>query len=448
MHVLYCVLSVFGNIIVFATCTILERTAMNIFKLTGLFLIFALLLSFVGCGGNAGKVISEDLRQDILESTDGISSYLFEGSMAMSSTDNPELNISFDYSGAIDLENSNMSMTASGETEESSMEMERYLLTDVLYFGSQSNAFYTQMEVDGVSNGWTTWEAPYSEWEEQDQLALQLETLSFAEVKHSGSETLEGTDCYVLDIVLDEDELVDFAMQQPTVADLLQGFGTEGLGTMVEEMTVKEWVAKDTNRPVKAQMTFSFTIQEVTVNIDTVMRFYDYNSPLNIILPEECTAWLAQENRTAVIETSMGTIEIELYEKRVPVTTANFISLAEDGFYDGLIFYRVIDDFMIQGGDPSGDGTGGSDETIDLEIHPDLKHIDGAISMARSADPNSASSQFFICDGAQAHLDGQYAVFGVVTDGIEFVQAIAAVDTDEDTNKPLADVVITTITIE
>jgi len=145
--------------------------------------------------------------------------------------------------------------------------------------------------------------------------------------------------------------------------------------------------------------------------------------------------------------TSMGTIKFELYENRAPVTTANFISLTQDGFYDGLIFHRIIDDFMIQGGDPEGTGTGGSEETIEREIHPELRHIDGAVSMARSSDPNSASSQFFICDGAQSDLDDGYAVFGLVKEGIEVVRAIAAVETGAN-DKPDADVVMTSITIE
>jgi cyclophilin family peptidyl-prolyl cis-trans isomerase len=158
-------------------------------------------------------------------------------------------------------------------------------------------------------------------------------------------------------------------------------------------------------------------------------------------------AVVVTENRTATIVTSMGTIKLELYEKRAPITTANFIGLAQDGFYDGLIFHRVIDDFMIQGGDPLGNGTGGSGKTIAREIHEELKHIDGAISMARSSNPDSASSQFFICDGAQTFLDDSYAVFGVIIDGIDVVKVIAAVSTNA-SDKPDSDVVMTSVTIE
>jgi len=156
---------------------------------------------------------------------------------------------------------------------------------------------------------------------------------------------------------------------------------------------------------------------------------------------------MADENRTAVIETSKGTIKVALDEKRAPITTANFIKLAESGFYDGLIFHRVIKGFMIQGGDPQGTGMGGAQETINLEIHPELRHDDGAISMARSQNPNSASSQFFICDGAQAFLDNNYATFGQTVEGIDVVRAIAAVATVAN-DRPVETVTMTKVTIE
>ena len=153
-----------------------------------------------------------------------------------------------------------------------------------------------------------------------------------------------------------------------------------------------------------------------------------------------------QENRIANIETSMGAMTVELHEERAPDTTSNFIELANRGFYNDLTFHRVIDDFMIQGGDPKGDGTGGSEKTIKLETHPELTHVDGAVAMARSQHPDSASSQFYICDGAQPMLDGQYAVFGRVTNGMDVVRAIAEVETDSG-NRPIENVTITRITI-
>jgi len=143
-----------------------------------------------------------------------------------------------------------------------------------------------------------------------------------------------------------------------------------------------------------------------------------------------------QENRIAEIDTSYGVITIELFERRAPITTSNFINLSTAGFYDGLLFHRVIDDFVIQTGDPNtrdnnpyNDGSGGSAQTIPLEIHPELTHVDGAVGMARGVELDSASSQFYICDGPQHGLDGDYAVFGVVIDGIDVVRQIAQVET-------------------
>ena len=153
-------------------------------------------------------------------------------------------------------------------------------------------------------------------------------------------------------------------------------------------------------------------------------------------------------NRVAVLETGKGTIRIQFYEDKAPITTANFIRLAKRGFYDGLMFHRVIDDFVIQTGDPLGTGMGGSGETIVLETNKSLTHTDGAVGMARSSNPNSASSQFYICDGPQHRsLDGGYAVFGQVIEGMDVVRAIAAVPTGAN-DKPLLDVVMTKVTIE
>lgn len=124
-----------------------------------------------------------------------------------------------------------------------------------------------------------------------------------------------------------------------------------------------------------------------------------------------------------------GTITVELDGDAAPETVKNFVSLAESGFYDGLTFHRIIDGFMIQGGDPNGDGTGGSEETIPGEFSANgfdnpLSHTRGTISMARSQDYDSASSQFFIMQEDTPSLDGQYAAFGHVTSGMEVVDAI------------------------
>lgn len=134
-------------------------------------------------------------------------------------------------------------------------------------------------------------------------------------------------------------------------------------------------------------------------------------------------------------------IVIELDPAAAPNTVANFISLVEDGFYDGLTFHRVIPGFMIQGGDPAGNGSGGPDYTIKGEFtsngfENNLKHERGVISMARAQDPDSAGSQFFIMVEKASHLDGNYAAFGKVIEGMETVDAIVAVERD-DADKPL-----------
>ena len=132
--------------------------------------------------------------------------------------------------------------------------------------------------------------------------------------------------------------------------------------------------------------------------------------------------------RYTTIETDKGTIKAELYVKQAPITTKNFIDLANSGFYNGLAFHRVEPGFVVQGGDPNGDGTGGSGKTIPLEINPELKHVKGALAMARTQDPNSATSQFYITLAETPFLDGQYAVFGKVIQGIDVVGKIKVGD--------------------
>jgi peptidyl-prolyl cis-trans isomerase A (cyclophilin A) len=152
-------------------------------------------------------------------------------------------------------------------------------------------------------------------------------------------------------------------------------------------------------------------------------------------------------NRIAVFETNMGTFEIELFEDKAPATTKNFIDLAEKGFYDGVIFHRVIDGFMIQGGDPEGTGRGGPGYTIPDEFHKDLRHdSEGILSMA-NAGPNTGGSQFFITLDATPWLDGHHAVFGKVVKGMDVVKKIGKVDTDFQ-DRPLKEVVMEKVTIK
>jgi cyclophilin family peptidyl-prolyl cis-trans isomerase len=164
-------------------------------------------------------------------------------------------------------------------------------------------------------------------------------------------------------------------------------------------------------------------------------------------------------NHLAVMNTTMGTIVLEIYEDKMPNTSANFIRLANEGFYDGLVFHRVIDDFVIQGGGyyPNGTENDSPYGPIDLEINPEVHHLDGTIGMARTSDPDSATSQFFIDDGAQRFLEpggsdpNGYAAFGRVVIGIDVVRAIASVETMTKYGNmedwPVDDIIIESITI-
>ena len=151
-------------------------------------------------------------------------------------------------------------------------------------------------------------------------------------------------------------------------------------------------------------------------------------------------------NRTAKFETNHGTFSVELFEDKAPVTTKNFIDLIEKGFYDGVIFHRVIKGFMIQGGDPTGTGRGGPGYTIKDEFHKELRHSGPGILSMANAGPNSGGSQFFITLAATPWLDGKHAVFGRVTDGMDVVEKIGMTPTAAQ-DRPREDVKIERVTL-
>ena len=161
---------------------------------------------------------------------------------------------------------------------------------------------------------------------------------------------------------------------------------------------------------------------------------------------------MAQNPVVTITMENGNVIKAELYPEIAPNTVNNFISLVKKGFYDGLIFHRVIKGFMIQGGDPVGNGTGGPGYSIKGEfsqngVKNDLKHTEGVLSMARSMAPNSAGSQFFIMHKNSPHLDGSYAAFGKVIEGMDVVNSIAETRTDY-SDRPLEDQRIKTMTVE
>ena len=163
---------------------------------------------------------------------------------------------------------------------------------------------------------------------------------------------------------------------------------------------------------------------------------------------EEAAPAMNPKNPIAVVETNLGTFTFELFLDKAPLTAQNFIDLAEKGFYDGLTFHRVVPGFVIQGGDPKGDGTGGPGYTIKGEFNPELKHdAAGVVAMARKGnDPDSAGSQFYITLAPAPHLDGQYAIFGRVLEGLDVVLAIGKVPTDANA-RPLEPVIMERVTI-
>lgn len=150
--------------------------------------------------------------------------------------------------------------------------------------------------------------------------------------------------------------------------------------------------------------------------------------------------------KIAKFETNIGKFKIELFNDKAPLTVGNFKKLVDKKFYDGLIFHRVIPDFMVQTGCPHGTGYGGPGYTIQDEIKPNLSHEKGTLSMANTGRPNTGGSQFFITVKATPWLDGKHTIFGKVIDGMDVVEKISKVDTDRN-DKPLKDVKINSIEI-
>ena len=167
---------------------------------------------------------------------------------------------------------------------------------------------------------------------------------------------------------------------------------------------------------------------------------------LSVVVMLQACGGSEAENRIVEFKTNMGTFKAELYEQRAPVTTANFIKLIDSKFYDGLSFHRVIANFMIQGGDPLANGMGGPGYTIPDEFHPELKHDSPGILSMANAGPNTGGSQFFITHVPTPGLDGKHSVFGKVIEGMDVVDKIATVETDQ-MDKPLTPVIMESVRV-
>jgi cyclophilin family peptidyl-prolyl cis-trans isomerase len=167
---------------------------------------------------------------------------------------------------------------------------------------------------------------------------------------------------------------------------------------------------------------------------------------LAVLFGFSCVPASAAERPEAVFDTSMGTFKAELFTDLAPLTAGNFIELARKGFYDGVIFHRVIDGFMIQGGDPTGTGSGGPGYAIPDEFGEGLKHDKPGILSMANAGPNTGGSQFFVTLVPTPWLDGKHAIFGTVTEGMDVVKAIGKTRTGP-RDRPVTDVVINSVTI-
>ena len=199
-------------------------------------------------------------------------------------------------------------------------------------------------------------------------------------------------------------------------------------------------VGCDTKKEVKGITTASKQASETASETASEAATEALAKSAGTLSPEGYKKPYTGSSKTVEIDVKdYGKITVELDDTYAPITVQNFLNLVNEGFYDGLTFHRVISGFMIQGGDPLGNGTGGSDKNIKGEfaangVQNDMKHVRGVISMARSNDPNSASSQFFIMHQDASHLDGSYAAFGHVTEGMDVVDKIATSVQVEDSN--------------
>ena len=220
-----------------------------------------------------------------------------------------------------------------------------------------------------------------------------------------------------------EQEILSFF--EPTVFDYFKQYASSK--QMPDSLLTKVTSYTKTNRSKTAKNYFFLA---AVIVIILCGAYYYYGNYKSLKDPQQQISISEDEVYYANIKIKdYGTIEVCLDQTEAPITVDNFVKLAKSGFYDGLTFHRIIDGFMIQGGDPNGNGTGGSEQTIVGEFESNgyennIRHVRGTISMARSQDKNSASSQFFIMHKDSPHLDGEYAAFGTVTKGMDVVDAI------------------------
>ncbi len=318
------------------------------------------------------------------------------------------------------------------------------------YYVFAKNFLFPAMydEVDGVMPGGmgpaTDYDLPITRWE----MAYMS---SYAIVSAVGYEMTENPVDFA-----DQTEIAKYPEQiGETIAvsnaigimkgDEKNNFAPKANGTRAEAITVINRIEAFVNKTI---VEYEETAQKQQ---DAYIKSVEDNQITYDKIP-------AGHSQATILMSDNKKIVVELYPEYAPQTVANFVKLAKDGFYDGLTFHRIVEDFMAQGGDPKGDGTGGSEKYIKGEFASNgfdkntLKHTKGVISMARSQHPDSASSQFFICYGDAEFLDGEYAAFGKVIKGMEVVEAFAEAEMEMNHSgemaSPVEPIVIKKITIK
>lgn len=274
---------------------------MNIVKTIMVLAVFAILFTSAGCG-KAGEPVSSELRQQILDAGNNLSSYRMEGTTTVNGGGKNKFSMTADFSGECDVADMNLSMktdismAAPKVSADSSQKSEIYLFSDVLYKEERSTVACMQWEIDGKPTGWMSTAMPYmdmpsADWGDNNQFKQQLDLMSNTEIRHAGSETVRGIDCYVFEISTGKAQLINAILKQPGIGYLLDGIDATELSGMIDMLTMREWISKDTNLLIKAETGMRLNMAGDPVDVLMSMSFYDHNLPLDITLPADCPVW-------------------------------------------------------------------------------------------------------------------------------------------------------------
>jgi peptidylprolyl isomerase len=414
--------------------------------------------------GKASKVMQATKNYNITQTT----KITQEGGPS----DSTDVDVSAVGSGTIDMANNAFAMNSditSADTASTSVtqSLKMYIL---------DNTVYRNFSIAGAQSDWTNNTSTPDDWKEisfADIKKIQ-DILVGAPAKLRNDETIGSIPCYVLDITADAKKLYGLTSQPGMVN---QDVGSiQYWDNISKDFSSKIWIAKDTFNLTKMDIKLTFGIKPQDVNLpqgsadikltmQTSVLFNSFNKANPIIVPAEAKvpaastastapAMTIDKNKTytATIKTNFGDIVIQLLPKDAPLTVNNFVVLARQGFYDGIIFHRVVKGFMIQSGDPTGTGSGGPGYKFADELPTTLDYTKGTVAMANSG-PNTNGSQFFIMlgDYSGGKLPKNYSIFGKVTGGQDIVDKIGEVPVTKsasgEVSSPTVDVHIVTVTI-